>query len=185
MSELSRERVFDGFLKVDRVDTGGKHPFEVVVTTDSVTFLVHNVDKDELMLVQQDRPAMIRDDNPNGTIIEAAAGRFDRNVGVVGLILAELQEELGVTADAIQVNLLNCGFPLALSPGVLTERQYLAIVSIREDQIDPQKRQYGAEGEGESITRTFIPVSELGEQIFEDLKLFALVQFFLRYYVCS
>ncbi len=179
MSQISRERVFDGFVKVDEVNTGGPHPFLVVVATDSVAFLVHNVDKDEVLLVTQQRPAMIRDDNPEGMITEAAAGRFDRDVGVDGLILSELLEELGVIATEDQIEHLNFHVPLALSPGVLTERQYLAYVAIRDDQIDPTKRQYGAKFESESITRTFIPVSRLEGMVFDDMKLFALVQWFL------
>lgn len=180
MNVISRTRVFDGFVKVDAVDTGGKFPFLVVNATDSVAFLVHNPDKAEVLLVTQDRVAMIREDNTSGTITEAAAGRFDMKIGVNGLILKELFEELGVTATEDQIEHLNNGTPVALSPGVLTERQYLACVTVREDQIDPIKRKYGNPDEGESIVRRFVPVSELATMVIYDMKLFALVQWFLR-----
>jgi hypothetical protein len=63
----------------------------------------------------------------------------------------ELKEELGVTATEAEVRVLNDEIPLALSPGVLTERQYLAYVEVTSDLIDPTKRLYGERKEGETI----------------------------------
>ncbi len=180
MAEKSRIRVYDGFVKIEKVDVDGKHLLEVVVTTDSVAFLVHNVDTAEVLLVTQNRPAMIRPDNRDGTITEAAAGRFDKKIGIEGLILDELHQELGVVARVDQIRQLNDGEPLALSPGVLTERQYLAYVAVSDHQIDPTKRRYGDPAEGESIIRRFIPVQQLHSMSFADMKTFALVQWFLR-----
>lgn len=177
---MVRTRVHDGFVKVDEVVTPlGKR--EVVIATDSVAFLVYNRTDDEVLLVTQDRAPMIRDDNPTGTIMEVGAGRFDKVIGVVGLVKAELHEELGVTNvpdDAIVI--LNDGIPLALSPGVLTERQYLAFVEVMRDQIDSTKRLYGAADEREQIERRFIPVSQLVGKVFDDMKTWALVQWFLK-----
>ena len=62
-------------------------------------------------------------------------------------------------SKAVQV--LNDEIPLALSPGVLTERQYLAYVEVTSDRIDPTKRLYGECKEGESIARRFVPVKDL------------------------
>ena len=179
MKVVSRTCVFDGFVKVDSVDVGGKFPWLVVNTTDSVAFLVHNLDKDEVLLVSQDRASMIRDDNPEGTILEVAAGRFDEKIGVKGLIRKELKQELGVEATNDQIELLNDGEPLALSPGVLTERQHLAYVRVRESQINPEKRHYGEPEEGELIVRRFVPLTVLARMTFQDMKTWALVQWFL------
>ncbi len=170
-------RVYDGFVKVDKVQTGAG-PREVVLATDSVAFLVYNKDTDELLFASQDRVPMRRPDNPNGTILEVGAGRFDLKIGVRGLVVKELKEELGVKATEAEVQVLNDDIPLALSPGVLTERQYLAYVEVTTDRIDPAKRLYGERTEGEAIARRFIPVSELANLPVHDLKTWALIQWF-------
>ncbi len=170
-------RVYDGFVKVDKVETPGGLR-EVVVATNSVAFLVYNKDTDELLFATQDRAPMIRPDNPDGTILEVGAGRFDIKIGVRGLVVKELKEELGVTATEDEVQVLNGEIPLALSPGVLTERQYLAYVEVISDRIDPSKRLYGERNEGESIARRFIPVHELAQIPIHDMKTWAPLQWF-------
>lgn len=122
---------------------------------------------------------MMRADNPQGTILEVGAGRFDIQIGVRGLVVKELKEELGVTATEAEVQVLNDEIPLALSPGVLTERQYLAYVEVTSDRIDPAKRLYGERKEGESIIRRFVPVRELSRVPIHDMKTWALLQWFL------
>ena len=170
-------RVYDGFLKVDKVETTDG-PREVVVATDSVAFLVYNKDRDELLFATQERAPMIRPDNPRGTILEVGAGRFDQKIGVRGLVVKELKEELGVTATEAEVQVLNDEIPLALSPGVLTERQYLAYVEVTSDRIDPAKRLYGEHKEGEAITRQFVPVRDTLRIPIHDMKTWALLQWF-------
>ena len=173
-----KTRVYDGFLKVDKVQTAAG-PREVVVATDSVAFLVYNKDKDELLFATQDRAPMICPDNSEGTILEVGAGRFDVDIGIRGLVVKELKEELGVTATEAEIHVLNDGIPLALSPGVLTERQYLAYVEVTSDRIDPAKRLYGEPTEGEVIVRRFIPARELSGIEIHDMKTWALLQWFL------
>ena len=122
-SDATLRHLYDGFVKVDKVETSaGLRPREVVVATDSVAFLVCNKDRDEVLLATHDRAPMMRPDNPRGTILEVGAGRFDIRIGVRGLVVKELKEELGVTATEDEVHMLNNEIPLALSPGVLTER---------------------------------------------------------------
>src|ERR1017187_6301279 len=173
-----KTRVYDGFVKVDKVQTAAGLR-EVVVATDSVAFLVYNKDTDELLFATQDRAPMMRPDNPHGTILEVGAGRFDTKIGVKGLVVKELKEELGVTATETEVQVLNDAIPLALSPGVLTERQYLAYVEVTSDRIDPAKRLYGQRKEGEAIARRFVPVRELSRIQIQDMKTWALIQWFL------
>jgi 8-oxo-dGTP pyrophosphatase MutT (NUDIX family) len=172
-----KTRVYDGFVKVDKVETSAG-PREVVVATDSVAFLVYNKDTNELLFATQDRAPMMRADNPQGTILEVGAGRFDLKIGVRGLVVKELKEELGVTAVEAEVQILNDEVPLALSPGVLTERQYLAYVEVTNDRIDPAKRLYGERKEGEEIALRFIPVGELPGIQIHDMKTWALLQWF-------
>ena len=57
-----RTRVYDGFVKVDKVETDAGTR-EVVVATDSVAFLVYCRDRDELLFCTQDRTPMRRPDN--------------------------------------------------------------------------------------------------------------------------
>jgi len=173
-----RTRVYNGFLKIEKVETAAG-PREVVIATDSVAFLVYNKDTDELLFATQDRAPMMSPDNPQGTILEVGAGRFDVDIGVRGLVVKELKEELGVTATEDEIQVLNDGIPLALSPGVLTERQYLAYVEVTSDRIDPAKRLYGERAEGEAIARRFVLVSELPGVKIQDMKTWALLQWFL------
>jgi 8-oxo-dGTP pyrophosphatase MutT (NUDIX family) len=173
-----KTRVYDGFVKIDKVETSAG-PREVVIATDSVAFLVYNKDRDELLFATQDRAPMIRADNRRGSILEVGAGRFDTKIGVRGLVVKELKEELGVTATEAEVQVLNDEIPLALSPGVLTERQYLAYVEVTSDRIDPTKRLYGERKEGEAIARRFVAVKELSRIQIHDMKTWALLQWFL------
>jgi len=170
-------RIYDGFVKVDKVQTAAGLR-EVVLATNSVAFLVYNTDKNEVLLVTQDRAPMMDAHNPRGTILEVGAGRFDNKIGVRGLVVKELKEELGVTATEDEILVLNDEIPLALSPGVLTERQYLAYVEVTSDRIDPTIKLYGEPKEGESIVRRFIPVIELSRIPIHDLKTWALLQWF-------
>jgi hypothetical protein len=122
---------------------------------------------------------MMQSDNPQGTILEVGAGRFDSDLGVRGLVVQELKEELGVTATEAEIHVLNDEVPLALSPGVLTEQQYLAYVEVTTDRIDPSIRLYGERSEGEAIVRRFIPVKELSRIPIHDMKTWALLQWFI------
>ena len=83
-----------------------------------------------------------------------------------------------MTATEDEVHVLNDEIPLALSPGVLTERQYLACVEVTTDRIAPAKRLNGERQEGETIARDFIPVSELSRIPIHDMKTRALRQWF-------
>jgi 8-oxo-dGTP pyrophosphatase MutT (NUDIX family) len=172
-----RTRVYDGFVKVDKVETEAGLR-EVVSATDSVAFLVYDKDRNELLFITQDRVPMMEPDNPQGTLLEVGAGRFDLEIGVRGLVVKELKEEMGVTVTQDEVHVLNDEIPLALSPGVMTERSYLAYVEVTTDRIDPAKRLYGASEEGEAITRHFIPVGELPKMQIHDMKTWALLQWF-------
>lgn len=192
--------VYKGFVQVEKLSAGtlgAPFPLEVVRVSNSVSFLVYNKTTDELLFTIQDRAPMMSHDNRNGTILEVGAGRFDLKIGAKGLVVKELFEELGVTATEDEVLLLNNGVPVALSPGVLTEKQYLAFVEVTDDRIDKSKKLYGNRDEGEKISRRFIPVSHIlansdfvpeispaiarpvGELQIEDMKTWALVQWFL------
>jgi hypothetical protein len=178
-------RAFDiaregGFLTIFRHRLTGH---EVIRTTDAIAVFIV-VEGRGALFVRQTRPAMISDENPEGMIEEVVAGRFDRTLTVRQLVVAEVQEEVGATVAENQVKILNDGEPLATSPGVLTERIYLAYVEVRADQIEQRERIFGKPEEGEKIFRSFIPIDRLDMLDATigcgDMKTFALTQWFLR-----
>ena len=169
------KKVHDGFVKV-YIDKDGR---EVVEVKDSVAVLVFIEDLKKIVLISQSRLPMIRPDNPEGKITEVPAGHFDLEIGIKGLIIKELKEEIGADVAEHQIRLLNNEIPLAMSPGVITERMHLAFVQINSKQIEKKERIFGAD-EGEKIVRKLVPVEELESMIFEDMKTFALVQWFLK-----
>jgi hypothetical protein len=69
---------------------------------------------------------------------------------------------------------------MALSAGSITERAYGAIVVLKPGQLEQGEREFGAEGEGEHIRRIYLKFDELDDYVFEDWRVFALVQYFLR-----
>jgi hypothetical protein len=173
--KLLMEWLYRGFLSVYRAING----HEIVKVTDSVAFLVHVVDTSQIILVEQYRPAMECESNPTGKLLEVGAGRFDIKASVIELVRKEALEELGVDTFEKNIELINSGKSLALSPGVLTERQYLAYVRVPSAQVDPEQRTYGADHD-ESIQRVFININELPSRVWEDMKTFALIQWFLN-----
>ncbi len=165
--------LYDGFVKVSKDKKTG---YETVSVTDSVAFLLYERTTDRVILTIQHR-------DPIGcAIIEVPAGRFDVDLDVKELVVKEAKEEVGVSLSEDDVILLNNGKPLAVSPGVLTEKCYLAYAEITMSQITfDDKKFYGVPEEGEKITRIIIPASDLyGNEEFQDLKTYALVQHFLK-----
>lgn len=164
---------------LETVTTDG-HERRFLRTSDSANVLIYLRDRQQLLLVSQCREAMVRPGNAGGRITESTAGRFDRDETVCQLLAREASEEVGVTIDSNSIALLNDGAPLALSAGCLTEHAWLGYVEITDDQLEQAEREFGLAEEGERITRIFLPVSELEHYVCEDVRVFAMVQWFLR-----
>jgi hypothetical protein len=168
--------VYKGFVTVTK--TGRK---EVVHTTNSVAFLFADPIRKVVLLISQCREAMVRKGNPKGTIIELPAGRRDLKIGIKGLVVKEALEEIGKRVKSRQVKLLNRGVPLALSPGVLTERMYLAYVETDlRSCIKDSSKVYGLKAHDERIRRRVVSFDELEQMTFEDMKTYAIAQWFLK-----
>jgi hypothetical protein len=168
--------VYKGFVTVKKV---GQH--EVVCTTNAVAFLFADPVRKIALLIEQCREPMIRRGNPRGAIIEVPAGRRDEKIGVKALVVKEAREEVGKRITAKQVKLLNRGVPLASSPGVLTERLWLAYIEMDlRSCIKDSHRIYGLVAHGERIRRRVVTFTELEQMTFGDMKTFALVQWFLN-----
>ena len=169
------ERVFTGsFVLVDsQLDAERKRATEIVRTKAgrySVAFLINVKDIDSVVLVGQQRTAMISPENPEGFIVEVPAGRCDRPESVKATIAREAAEEVG--AESIsedQIELLNGGLPLALSPGIIDELMYLGYIEINEDQIEAD-RVFGVAEEGESIIRRLVRAEDACNMPCSDMK---------------
>lgn len=171
-----RNILYSGFITVEEAENG----FEVVRSTDSVAVLVYDEDRESIIFVTEFRPAMVSDDNPSGMMSGVPAGRFDEEISIKGLVVKEIKEEAGVSAREDQVEVLNFGLPIALSPGILTEKVYLAYVRVGSEQIEKEDRVFGNIEEGEHIKRTFIPISELSSMTVDSITTWALIQWFLK-----
>jgi NUDIX domain len=156
---------------------------EVVQTTNAVAFLFADLKNRIVLLTSQARPAMRRRGNRYGHIIEVPAGRRDLKTSIKGLVVKEAREEVGKHITTKQVKLLNRGVPLASSPGCVTERIWLAYVETDLSScLHPKNksRTFGLAAHNEVITRHVVTFDELKRMTFEDMKTFALVQWFLR-----
>ncbi len=151
---------------------------DVVECTDSIAVLIHVVDKDEVILIREDRVAMRENYNISGAIVGPVAGRFDKNQKLMDLIIAECDEEAGAHPRPDQIELLNHGQSVAKSSGIITEKTFLAYAATNSDQLDLGEK-FGLAEEHEDTTRLHIKASALKDILFGDLAAFALIQWFL------
>lgn len=164
---------------LETVVTDG-HERRFLRTSDSANILIFIRDQQKLLLVSQKREAMVCPDNPRGIIIESVAGRFDREETVRQLLAREAGEEVGGTIDPDAIELLNQGAPLALSAGCLTEHAWLGYVEIDSAQLEQTERTYGVAEEGEHIQRIFFGIESLDDYVYSDVRVFAMLQWFIR-----
>ena len=149
------DTLLKGFLQVEEWDGGLSFPLVVVRASDSIVGLLYDATNDRVLLVNQYRAPMVREDNPDGAITELVAGRFDVNLGPKALLVKEAEEEAGVKITEDEVELINLGVPMSLSAGVLTERCYGGFAVIHPDRIAEGDEGYGVD-EGEQISRIWM-----------------------------
>jgi len=175
---MDNEVVYQGFFTVEKDRKTG---WEILRSPDSVAILVAVPEWNQVLMITQSRPPMVRDDNPDGRITEMPAGRLDKpGLDYVDIAVAEVEEEVGVKITRKDVRLFNDGVPLALSPGGITERMYLAWVEIAPSQIDLSRETFGCASERERITRKFVPVADLGTMTYENMATCTLSLMYLR-----
>lgn len=175
------ETLFNRWLTLERWIRGERDLF-VVRVTDSVSGLLYDQDNDRVLLIRQGRAAMVRENNPDGSIVELIAGRFDVKLSARALFVKEALEEAGVTLSEGQVALLNDGRPMAISPGVLTERCTLAFAAITASQMDGKgDTGRGAAEEGEDIERFWMNAGKFIQGPHDDLRVFTLARFLQAY----
>ncbi len=176
---MKRETLHKGFLTVEKITYDGGITREIIRASNSVNLLIFDRSNDEVILVQQRREPMLSVHNPTGMIIETVAGRFDVNLGAQQLAAKEAFEEAGIEIDPWDIELLNNGKPMALSAGVLTECAYLCFVEIDESNKRQSGNFFGTDP-GEHTEPVRIPVVALDRIDFQDVRVFALVQYLLR-----
>ncbi|MFA6526549.1 MAG: NUDIX hydrolase [Candidatus Buchananbacteria bacterium] len=185
MSEEKRfgEKIFDlvcGKFARFWLERNGKH--EIVEKDDAVAFMIYHRDRDQVVFVSQLRLPIM------SNLIEAPAGHIDypketlTDYEIKKSMAREAKEELGIVIDPHQIEYV-CFNGLCTSPGILTERIYLGYMEIGNDDIESEERVFGLAEEGEQIKRIWISLDNLetfANKSINDMKTFALVQWFLR-----
>lgn len=181
---FERERIFSGrFVNVE-IDPATGH--EVVVTADSVAILIYIRDRDQVVLVAQQRPAIRSPFNVAGASREVIAGRIDKPGKTAREIIAEeAKEEAGITILPREIQPVNYHTAIAVSPGVMSEEIILMYAEIDSSAVDWSRDEF-AHG-SERTTRLCISVADLesGWVPLADLKTFALVQWLLYHRATS
>ena len=173
-----RELLYDGFVKVER-DTETGH--EVIVATDSVGILLIDKERRRVILAEQVRDPMKGLTDEQGFLLEVPAGRFDCNLSLIELAIKEVHEETGIRVTKESIEVINGGKPLALCPGILTERMYLVFADIHLDLMDYVKPYFGNPSEGEKIIRIIKDFDEFISMEHQDMKTWALALFLKNY----
>ena len=179
MKVYGRKTKHEGYFRFQIVGTTAGLK-ELLCAKDSVNLLIYNTESRKVILVEQARVAMIREDNPEGYIVELIAGRCDKNMMPKEIAAAEAFEEAGVLILPTEIELLNFGIPMATSAGSTDERALLMYGETRNAYMDMTKEVFGLESEREVTRRILIPVDELEQYPCQDIRTFALIQWFLR-----
>jgi len=188
VTEHSRERRFDGFLKVDeavvsyeRFDGGmnERQKFLVLERGDAAAALIHDTERDVVILTQQFRyPTHEKEKKAGaaqpGWLLEPVAGGISKTESPEDCIRREILEEVGYRAD--DVKLIHTFY---VSPGGSSERIFLYYASVvARALVNPQTS--GRLDEQEDIRRVELPVSSFLRAInrgaYEDAKLIIAAQ---------
>jgi len=172
------DRAHEGFCTVEIWDDGHGFKREVVHVSDSVNGLLVDLTRGEVILIRQEHLSQRRKENPTGTETETVAGRFDVDLGPKALLVKEALEECGTTITEEDVQLLNGGHSMSLSAGILTERAFLSVVFVEDDQVTGPETGLGDKDEGERIDRVRMPISQFIDPntVHQGIRTFAFAQ---------
>lgn len=158
------KQVYDGFCKIVRVprNGGSSHMHDVVIASDSICLVIYCQDRDEFIFVKQRRPAMITVANPEGWSVEVVAGRHDifgKNIYEIAVLEAWQEARIEILPKDIS---LFMAAPITVSPGLVSEKIWLANVVIHSDQIkEPDESMFGDQESGEFTERIIVKRSDL------------------------
>ena len=177
---MKTQRVWDGYFKVDVVETISEGKREVVRARPAICLLLHNPSKNNVILIMQNRPAMILNKRPYGTITEVVAGRLNKSNHTPRQIASDKAwHKAGIRIAPEKIMLLNNQIPMASSPGFSDEMVYYAYGEIGNENIDFTRGTFGDPKENEHTTRVFFTIEEFENHICETIHTFALKHWFL------
>ena len=181
VEELERERVFDGFVSLDRVrhrferfDGSMSQPLERLVLErgDAVGVLLLNRCDRTVVLIQQFRYAAYERGGP-GWLVEIPAGRVEEGDSAEATARREVLEETGYQIDDLEHVMT-----IYPSPGASSERIHLYVAQIRPEQ---RLALGGGIDVGEEILVQEIPVNQalavVAEGCIQDAKTILMLQY--------
>lgn len=158
---VSRERVYEGWCRIDRVRVEIEHFGETTEVMREVhdhgsaaAVLCYDPAARTAVLVRQLRTAML-DQEVDPCPLEAVAGLLDGDAPEV-CARREAMEEAGLTLDALEF----VAAPF-VSPGAITERAHLFLAEI--DPAAPREPGGGLAHEGEAIEVVEVPLAVLDD----------------------
>lgn len=178
---MTREIAYDGFFKVEVVETAHRK-CEIIKATNSVSILLYFPADDSILLIKQSRLSMISEENPNGAIIESVSGRFDIDLSPKDLMIKEAEEEAGVFLKAEDIMMLNNGEPMSVSAGMTNELCYLGYAEIYPDMFCVSDEIFGLAEEGEYIERVWLDRKKFINQPVTCLRVFAFQQWLKNHF---
>lgn len=170
-------RVYDGFFKIDRLNVshelfgGGMSPakpIEVIERGDAVAALLFDVDRQEVVLVDQFRAPTMKKSIGRGWLVETAAGMINDGETPEVSLFREIQEETGYRIA--QVAKIAQFFT---SPGGSSERIFLYYAEVRRTDLVPAGGGISRHGVDLQLVRMSLDVffRQLANREFEDPKL--------------
>jgi len=159
VQELNRTQPYAKYFAVEDMEirhaqfSGGKSEIlerAVYLAADAVTVLPYDPVTDQVVLVEQFRPAAFARNDPHPWVLEPVAGRCDADETVETVAERELQEEAGLSL----LHLEKIGSYYS-SPGCLTEYLYSFVGIV--DLAGIASQTHGLETEGEDILTHILP----------------------------
>lgn len=160
---LERERVYDGYFKIDRVrlrheqfrgGLGAPVVREVADRGHAVAVMLYDPDRDAAVMIEQFRPGAYAA-GWAAWLLEVVAGIIEDGETPEEVARRECREEAGVTVgDLVR------GPSYLVSPGVLTESITLYCARVDSTACGGI---HGCDGEGEDIRVIVLPVERLAE----------------------
>lgn len=177
---------FNGFCKVWSMPFC-KRELAVVESNDSLNLLLYVRGPENFqcrfLLLRQPRTGKIFLEGGDGKTVSTVAGRFDKRATPAALAVSEAFEEAGVRVREDQIQFLNGGRLMYLSPGMNTERVLLAYAEVTSDQVEDGEHLRSALDEDEQCERVWMNIDEFENYACEDVRLFLYREWWFRKFV--